>query len=157
MIGLLKFVVAELVSFAILAAGSAPCTSGPVYLTVLTETDIENVTAAMNCSGKAEFHITWQGIVQITQPFQVSDHKNLTVTGGVLDGAGVAAVVDGGNTTGMFEVSEGSTLILSGMMLKRGNSDRGGAVFVTGSSALSVVDCGFTDNLAWKGGEMYVF
>lgn len=91
------------------------------------------------------------------------DHKNVTITGygypilraGLVDvnksnGSGT----DAGGTSGMFLVSNGSTLTVKHIALDGGYSEGGGgAVAALSSSYLRVFGCVFSSNVASVGGE----
>ena len=62
-------------------------------------------------------------------------------------------VIDAGSGTGIFSVSDGSTLRLNNLVLERGNAENGGAVGVRSSSSFFAFDCIFSNNNASNGGE----
>ncbi|CAM9295694.1 unnamed protein product, partial [Laminaria digitata] len=76
----------------------------------------------------------------------------------VLRGASnVNAVIDGGNSPGLFLVSNGSTLTLNDLVLEGGDAGIGGAISVADSSSLRVSNSYFTNNRASKaGGETMI-
>ncbi|CAN0453186.1 unnamed protein product, partial [Laminaria digitata] len=63
-------------------------------------------------------------------------------------------VIDAGSTTGIFSVSNASTLTLKNMMLQGGVSDNGAAVDARSFSSVHVVCCAFSNNNATTGGEI---
>lgn len=133
-------------------AGSAPCPSSTVQVNVTSTTDLQNLTDALACSGKGVFDITWFSSMEITQIIEVSDSKEVAVTGtGFPTIRG--AVLDDIGEGGIFSVSTGSSLRLIDLVLQGGNAQNGGAVNVHSSSTLFVVGCTFVNNTASNGGE----
>lgn len=117
-------------------------------------TDLQRMTNAINCTGEGAFDVTWNGTVPIDQRIELSDKKNLTITGSVTLVTGrPGAVIYARNKTGLFSVSGGSTLKLQNLVLKGGSSEEGGGVYMRSSSSVYVVGCSFIDNNASTGGE----
>lgn len=147
-----------LLSF-IAGAEAAECSSTTVVLDVASTDDLQDFIDAVNCTGEGEFNVTWYGNLQVGEVIDISDQKRLTVTGsdssvaGIDDDTDAVAVIDAGGTNGLFSLSEGSTLILNNLVLTRGDSDSGGAISASSSSAVRVVDCVFSNNTASTGGE----
>lgn len=137
---------------AIAAETAAPCPSAPGAFSVANAVDLKNLTTAMNCSGEGVFDVTWVGFVRVREPIQVSGQKEVTITGGILNGS-LPATIHAGNTTGIFNVSNNSMLTLRYLSLEAGYSEKGGAVSVTGSSELNAFGCTFAGNVATEGGE----
>lgn len=147
-------------------AEQAPCPSGAVVVDVYSAADVQNLTSVLACAG-GYFNITWHHSLTIEQRIKVSDNKNVTVTGtgvrsslrGALrddNGGASGAIVKGGRGTGIFAVSNSSTLRLNHLVLEGGSAETGGAVDVDSSSSLFVFGCTFTNNSASKGGEIIV-
>lgn len=149
-------------------ARAAPCPKGTVSVNLTSSGDMQGLIDAMNCSGAGVYDVTVHGRLQIGEILKVSERKNVTVTGYVGTAMGSAsdtdsalgstsdsyAVLDAGNKTGMFLVSEGSTLTINKLILEGGFSEDGAAIAVTSSSTLKVFDCDFTNNTAsMSGGE----
>ncbi|CAN0517252.1 unnamed protein product, partial [Laminaria digitata] len=67
---------------------------------------------------------------------------------------GSRAVADAGKITGIFSVSDGSTLNLNHLVLDGGNEEEGAAVAVRESSSLHLFSCVFVNNAASAGGEI---
>ena len=146
------------VSF-LFGADSAPCPSSTVQVNVTSTADLQNLTDALACYGMGAFDITWYSSMDITENIRVSDLKDVAVTGvgfpsirgGLLDtGAGA---VNAGAGSGIFSVSNGSSLYLIDVVLEGGSAENGGAVNVYSSSSLFVFDCIFINNTASNGGE----
>lgn len=143
------------------AASAASCASSTVAVDVTSAADVQNLAATLACTGEGTFDITWYPSVTITQRIEVSNEKNVTVTGngfprirGALAGDnGADAIVDAGSGTGIFSVSNRSTLRLNHLVLDGGNADSGGAVDVRAASSLFVFGCAFVNNNATNGGE----
>lgn len=134
---------------------SAPCSAGTIAMDVVSAADLQNMANTINCTGEGTFDVTWIGSLQLEQRIELSDNKELTITGSsLLSTVLPEAVIDARNTTGIISVSDGSTLNLVNLVLKGGNSEKGGAVDVRSSSALYVTDCFITSNNASRGGEV---
>lgn len=135
-------------------AASAPCSAGTIAMEVGSAADLHNLANTMNCTGMGKFDVTWIGSLQLEKRIEVSDNKELTITGSTpLFTVLPEAVIDAGNTTGIISVSKGSTLTLVSLLLKGGNSESGGAVDVSSFSSIYVADCLLTSNNASIGGE----
>ncbi|MEP5375857.1 MAG: hypothetical protein ABJQ14_08715, partial [Hyphomicrobiales bacterium] len=135
-------------------AQSAPCHPFVVDLNVTFTADIQKLSDALACAGEGIFNIKWYSSLAIDEMIEVSDGKHVTVTGDALgDDNAVGPTIDAGSSTGIFSVSDRSTLRLNNMVLREGNAEKGGAVAVRSSSDLFVFGCTFTRNNASKGGE----
>ena len=141
-------------------ADSAPCPSVTAAVTITSKSDVQNLTEALACEGEVEFNITWYSSVTIEERIEVFDRKNVTVTGasspsfggGPGDDNDDGVVIDAGTGTGIFFVSDGSTLRLINLVLAGGNAENGGAVDVRSSSSLFAFSCIFLNNNASNGG-----
>lgn len=133
---------------------AAPCPPDTIEISITSAADLANLTDSLACVGQGDFNIMWHSNVAINERLEVSDGKNVTVTADALgdDNAG-DVLIDAGNSTGIFSVSDGSTLRLNNIALDGGNAEDGGAVAVLSSSALFVLGCTFTRNNASNGGE----
>lgn len=145
-------------------AHPAPCPPDVIAMSLRSPGDVQALTDAMDCTGPGVFDVTLHGRVQLKDIIDVSGHKNVTVTGSVdnsRDGTSDAcfyADIDDGNTTGLFSVSNGSSLSVINLGLEGGFSADGGAVSVTSSSFLYAFDCNFTHNTASSaGGEQMIW
>lgn len=143
---------------------SPPCPSDTVTTVELTSTSgVKPLIDALNCTGPGVFSVTLDGRLQIEDIIEMSDQKYVTVAGSaenVLDSssdASLYAEIDAGHTTGIFLVSNGSTLNMSNLVIEGGYSTDGGAVAVTSSSFLKVFDCIFTNNRASSAGGVMTF
>ena len=146
-------------------AETAPCSYHPVAVNVNSTSGVQGLINEINCTGEGVFDVTWYDTVQIEQTIAVSDQKSVTVTGsnsptastGESDPDEPVATIDGGNTTGLFRVSDGSILTLNNVVLNGGYSeDNGGAVTVSFGS-LNVFGCAFANNQALLyGGEVTI-
>lgn len=135
-------------------AESGACPLGTVVIHITSAADVENLTDALACVGQGLFDITWHSSLTIDEGIEVADDKNVTVTGDALGDDNVdGVVIDAGSGTGIFSVSNGSTLHLNNIGLEGGNAKYGGAVAVYSSSSLFVFGCTFTRNTASNGGE----
>ena len=152
------------VALAVLASGlttcfmsgaeSAPCHPFTVDLNVTFTADIQKLSEELDCVGEGIFNVTWYSSLTIDDVIEVSDAKHVTVTGDALgDDNAAGPTIDGGRTTGIFSVSDRSTLRLNNMVLQAGNAQNGGAVTVLSSSDLFIFDCTFKRNNASNGGE----
>lgn len=136
-------------------AMAAPCPGGTVAMTVSTPAELQIMTTTMNCTGDGTFDVTWTGTVPVTKVVEVSRQKQLTVTGSSQAlGDSSSDVMDAGNSTGIFVVSNGSTLILNYMVLEGGISPAGAAIDARDYSSVRVLGCAFTNNDATTGGEI---
>lgn len=120
---------------------------------VATTGDLQKFTDAINCTGPGVFSVTWYRSLLIEQTIEVSNQKNVTITGSGLQTIRGASGENNDVGTGIFSVSSGSSLRLNHLVLEGGSSDHGGAVVVHSSSYLHVVDCIFTNNKASRGGK----
>ena len=142
-------------------ADSAPCPSVTAAVTITSKSDVQNLTEALACEGEVEFNITWYSSVTIEERIEVFDRKNVTVTGasspsfggGPGDDNDDGVVIDAGTGTGIFSVSDGSTLRLINLVLAGGNAENGGAVDVRSFSSFIAFGCIFSSNNASNGGE----
>lgn len=161
---ILILLVAWLTALFVSATERAPCPSGTVALDVIEAADVERLMDKLNCTGRGDFNITWYSSLQIGQRIDVSDKKNLTVTGsefptisGALDDDNDAGGnVTTGTATGIFSVSGGSILRLNHLALEGGDAFSGGAVSVY-SSVLVAVGSTFANNHASKNGGERTF
>lgn len=117
------------------------------------------------------FSVTWFGTVPVAKTIEVTGGSHLSVAQASRDSSDATefdidevAVIDGGNSNGIFHVSDRSTLTLVKLELKGGNSHQGGAVAAISSSfrdvdtnIVNVIDCVFTANNATNGGERLPF
>lgn len=153
--------VAVLSFFFMLGAHAGSCPFGTVDFHVTTTADVPHLADLIDCSGEGSFNVTWYGTLPVDQTIEVSNHKNVTVTGlgfptiysGIHDKGDVGENISLATTFGLFSVVNGSTLSLNEVVLEGGSSEEGGAVAVHSSSSLYVVDCDFTNNSASNGGE----
>lgn len=144
-------------------AESAPCPANAVAVHVTSAADVQDLTEALTCTGEGVFNVKWYPSLTVAQTINVSNRKTVTVTGtghpiirgALANGNDWGAVVDGEgrNNTGIFSVSNRSTLHLNDLVLDGGNAEHGGAVALTSSSSLFVSSCTFTNNNASNGGE----
>ena len=155
--------VAGLTIAIIAGAEVAPCPSDTVSVNLAATEDIQRLTDAMNCSGGGEYNVTWSNSLQLESRIKVSTGKHVTITGSSKTPTVTAAphhthdnisIVDVGDISGIFLVSDNSTLTIHKMVLDGGYSEDGGAVAVISSSYLNVIDCVFTNNNALNGGDI---
>jgi len=140
---------------------SASCPSGTAAVNIASTADLQILTDLLACEGEGQFNITWYASLAIEERIEVSNKKNVTVTGttfrsfdgGLGDDNGAGVIIDARRGTGIFSVSNGSTLHLNNLVLEGGNTENGGAVDVFSSSSLFVFGCIFRNNNASNGGE----
>lgn len=139
-----------------LGTESAPCPTGTVAMNVASAADVQNLTDVLNCAGPGDFNVLWHSNQTLAQRIEVSDRKNVTVTGSAFPTIHGVQYDDNdaGGGSGMFYVTRGSTLRLSNLVLDGGSAENGGSVRVLSSSNLFVYSCTFSNNIASKGGEM---
>lgn len=144
-------------------AKSTPCLPGTVAINVASAADIQTLADVMNCTGHGDFDVTWYSNQTLARTIEVANTKSLTVTGSGFptihgglydDNDDGAAVADAGGGTGIFSVSNGSTLRLSNLVIQGGNANNGGAIGLISSSYLFVYGCTLSNNNASYGGEM---
>ena len=145
-------------------AETAPCSSDPVAVNVNSTSGVQGLINEIS-TGEGFFDVTWYDSVQIEQAIVVPAQKSVTITGSNSPTASTGesepnepvATIDGGNTTGLFRVSDGSILTLNNVVLNGGYSeDNGGAVTVSFGS-LNVFGCAFANNQALSnGGEVTI-
>lgn len=161
MIYLLSPMLAGLVISLLAGAKAALCPSSTVVMDVTSADNIHNLTTALACTGEGTFDITWHLSFTVTQKIGVSNNKSVTVTGkgfpsirgGLIDVNEADDAVPVGGDSGMFSVSNGSTLRLNHLALEGGNAETGGAVKVFSSSSLFAFGCAFGNNNATDGGK----
>lgn len=151
-------IMAGIVFSSVRGAQPAPCPSDTMAVGLTSNGGIQALTDALNCTGAGVFDVTLHGHLQLKKTIEVSDQKNVTVTGFVdnaRDGTSDACIyadIGDENATGLFSVSNGSTLNIHNLTLKGGFSEYGGAVSVTSSSYLYAFDCHFINNTASSAG-----
>eukprot|EP00904_Undaria_pinnatifida_P003095 jgi/Undpi1/12787/HiC_scaffold_7.g02454.m1 len=145
-------------------AAASPCPAATMAIDVTSTAMVQNLTDVLACSGKGSFSITWHASLTIENTIKVSDNKNVTITGvgsaGTIRGAlgddgDDDSIMHNGSRTGMFSVSNRSTLRLNHLAFEGGYAEKGGAVDVLSSSSLFVFDCTFTSNKASRGGAIF--
>ena len=153
-LGVLVLVVGMLSYSFMSGAEAAACSAGAISMNVTTAAELQNMIDTINCTGEGFFHATWTGSLQLGQRIELSDSKTLTITGSrpVLTNL-PSAVIDAGGTTGIFGVSNGSTLTLDNLVLQGGASENGAAVDVRSFSSVHVSGCVFVNNNSTTGGE----
>ena len=149
-------------------AESVPCPPFDMEMNVTDTAGVQDLVEALNCTGGGTFNVTWYGTVNVEQPIKVTGGSHLTVAQASSHSSRFAehdfdqaAVIDGGNSSGIFHVLDKSTLTLVKLELVGGNAGVGGAVAAISSSSLDIdsnivtaVDCVFTGNAAtYAGGE----
>ena len=144
-------------------AQSAPCPATTVSVNVTSIADVQDLSDALTCTGESMFNVTWYPSMTLAQTINVANRKEVSVTGvghpiirgALADGNDYDIFADAGdgNGTGIFSVSNGSTLRLNHLVLDGGNAEHGGAVGLFSSSTLFVSSCTFANNNASKGGE----
>lgn len=139
---------------------SAPCPASVTQISVSSPDDVQALRDALYCTGSGTFEVNWRGTVAVEQAIEVAGGSHLIVAQAPTDDSDDVAVIDGGNSSGIFHVSGRSMLTLLNLVLKGGRSDRGGAIEVDSSSSLDVdvnrvtaLDCVFMSNYAPLGGE----
>ena len=153
--------VAWLTGSFIQGAETVICPTGTVAIDIETLADVHDLTDIINCTGPGVFDIKWSTSLQIEERIGVSNMKNVTITGSGLPTIGSALKYDDiagndndtGSVTGLFSVSDGSTLSLNYMAFEGFNSTDGGVIDVRSSSSLSLRGCNFSSNIASNGGE----
>lgn len=119
------------------------------YVWVETTSQAKALAEALNCSG-GSFHVTWSGNVVLNQTLFVLEGTVLNLTGD-----GPNAIMDGGGTTGLFNIVNAS-LYVNKMILVNGSSISGGAIAAFNSS-ISLHQTTFIGNVAKVyGGALYV-
>lgn len=141
-------VTAALATFSVVHVGSAACSSDPYRGDVVAESDVEALRGAMGCDGNGTFEVTWHS-VSILERIEVSDGKNLTVTGRF----DAEAEINARGTDGIFFVYNRSTLTLNQLVLSGGNATGAGGAIAIDSSTVNVDGCSFVGNSASISGD----
>lgn len=156
--GLMAIIVAGMAIVLVRGGQPAPCPPDTVTVDAISSTGAKDLTDALNCTGPGVVHVAVHGRLQIEQRIEISDQKNVVIKGSAdnaLDSmidAYSYAEIDAGHKSGIFLVSNGSTLSISQLILKGGYSQNGGAVDVISSSFLYVVNSTFMNNRASSAG-----
>lgn len=154
----MALIVAGLVISLVRGEQPTPCPSDTVTVELTSTSGVKPLTDAMNCRGAGTFNVTLYGRIQIDQIIEISHQKYVTLAAPVekaLDSSSddyLYAEMDAAHQTGIFSVTNGSTLSISNLIIARGRSMDGGAVVLTSSSFLHVFDCNFTNNTASSAG-----
>jgi len=93
--------------------------------------------------------------INLTSPIAIQS-KNVTIT--CFDaGHSGDCIFDGEDTSGLFSVTQGSTVVFGSIKFKDGKASEGAAVYVE-ASTVDFVDCDFTGNHAVEhGGAVYLY
>ena len=147
-------------------AQEAPCPSHVIQVNLSSGGGVQNLVDEMSCTGAGVYNVTLHGRLRLGMRIEISAQKHMTFTGYPDDAmtghdddyaprdSDDLAVIDAGGTTGIFLVSNGSTLSIKDLHLRGGFSEDGGAVAVTSSSTFNASGCVFTNNDAsTAGGE----
>ena len=83
--------------------------------------------------------------------------KDLTITGYASSKRVISTYLDADNSGRIFSVNDGATLTLNKIILKNGNAENGGAVYVEANNNLIANTVDFIDNVAseYDGGAIY--
>ncbi|WP_405306898.1 Ig-like domain repeat protein [Methanobrevibacter sp.] len=82
--------------------------------------------------------------------------KDLTITGFVNYKGEISTYLDAANSGRIFSVNDGATLTLNKIILKNGNAEKGGAVYVEAANGLIAQTVDFINNTAvYRGGAIY--
>lgn len=141
---------------------SAACAAGVTSLEVYSSSDLQDLRAALDCTGGGRFDVAWFGTVAVDDTFYVPDGSDLTVTGSISN-----STLDGGHRTpsGFFRLYNNSALSLNNLVLVGGYStSHGGAVSAWGegvspgpiANTINIVDCTFRNNIAESGEKLFV-
>lgn len=162
----LAVMVAELsLSLSLMSGADAnPCPAETISMNVTTTGELGLMMTSINCTGQGKFDITWIASLSLVQTIELSNKKQVTVTGPSSAGATRDSssldptdiwdnVIDAGGATGMFRVSNGSTLTLNNLVLEGGTSAAGAAIDARSSSSVYVDGCIFRNSKAIAGGE----
>ena len=140
------------------------CLPGTISVNVTTNDDMHRLTDAMNCTGQGVFNVTLYSSVQVNRRIEVSNQKRVHITGSGFpairaepcDNELLSASPYAGTTTGIFLVSNHSTLSINALVLEGGCGEDGGGVAVLASSCLHAYACTFRNNSAAAGGDILV-
>jgi predicted outer membrane repeat protein len=94
--------------------------------------------------------VQWAGAVTLLSTIVVGAGTVLSITGTTAD-----AAIDGTNTVGLFDVT--GELTLSGVTLRNGYQQAGGAVLCQVGCSLSISTCVFSKNSATYGAAIYTY
>jgi hypothetical protein len=123
------------------ATAAAPCTPAIQNLSIKTPQDAEELAKAINCE-EGNFTVQWSNSVVLNSTIAVGSGTTLTVTGTN------SAVIDGNNSTQLFSIAQGATLLLDRLQLQHGRADRGAAVCAAAGAVLTISNCVFSNHSA---------
>jgi predicted outer membrane repeat protein len=131
---------------------------GSVYASSLTTfTQLADVIALVN---GGEIYI---GSSKITKADDEKDafedgiiiENDVTIRGYANKGV-ISSYLDAANSGRIFSVNDGATLTVDTLILKNGNAEKGGAIYVESANALVVKNSELIDNVAtYRGGAIY--
>lgn len=125
------------------------CSTGTKAWVVESTADAQALAKSMNCSDGI-FDVEWVGSIIVEETIFVVNGTVLNITG-----IGPIATIDGGGTTNLFDVSNGS-LYLTNVNVSNGNATNGGAIEAL-SSELIFHRTMFSDNTAdLSGGALHL-
>ena len=82
--------------------------------------------------------------------------KDLTITGYANSKGVISTYLDAANSGRIFSVNDGATLTLNKIILKNGNAEKGGAVYVEAANGFIAQTVDFINNTAvYRGGAIY--
>eukprot|EP00953_Heterococcus_sp_UTEX-ZZ885_P030241 15986-Heterococcus_DN1.PRE.1 len=115
----------------------------PQPLRVVSIRDAQTLSSAAACPS-VNVSAVWDGSVALADMITVGAGTQLTITG-----SSVNATIDGMHSTQLFNVLQGSTLILETLLLTRGaSSTEGGAITAAAGSRVVLTACTLTENTA---------
>jgi hypothetical protein len=115
----------------------------PQPIRVSNVKDANTLSSAAACSG-VTVSAVWDRSVVIADAITVGTGSQLSIIG-----SSVNATIDGRNSTQLFNVLQGSALILEGLLLTRGaSSTNGGAITAAAGSRVVLTACTLTENTA---------
>jgi hypothetical protein len=120
----------------VLLACRAPAQTNVV---VVTNVSMQALTAALATGG----------YVQFTNDFSLAVSSNIQIGNTVtLDGAGHKVTLSGGNSLRIFTILPGANVGLQNMTFSGGRSLKGGALYVSSGSQVTITNCIFSGNTA---------
>jgi hypothetical protein len=130
-------------------AQCAPWVQLPEPIVIATSKDALQLGNMTACA-KTRLYVQWQGAVTLLSTIVVGQGTKLSITGSTAD-----AAIDGADAVGLFDVT--GALTLSGLTLRSGYQQEGGAIVCQAGSSITISACLFSDNNADYGAAIYSY
>ncbi|MEP5729812.1 MAG: hypothetical protein ABJL67_10645, partial [Sulfitobacter sp.] len=130
----MAMIVAGIIFSLVRGLRAAPCPADAVAVDLPSNSGVYRLIDALNCTGPGVYNVSVHGRLEIERKINISEQKIVNITGSADDDFKSTSnpsgytVVSAVHTTGMFSVSNGSTLIITRLTLEGGSSVEGGTV-----------------------------